>query len=108
MRALQDAAIEHESYSTTQVVTLLKSMTRLVEKVDANGKGTGQFDVMVDFPDKDATTGQSVMTSKTPTEAVKRMTEIPEFQNLFRKKRRVGCWRQLGYRWPYTGFQRTD
>ena len=60
-------------------------MTRLVEKVDANGKGTGQFDVMVDFPDKDATTGQSVMTSKTPTEAVKRMTEIPEFQNLFRK-----------------------
>ena len=85
MRALQDAAIEHESYSATQVVTLLKSMTRLVEKVDANGKGTGQFDVMVDFPDKDATTGQSVMTSKTPTEAVKRMTEIPEFQNLFRK-----------------------
>jgi hypothetical protein len=85
LRGLQDAAVEHEAYSSSQVVTILKSMTRLVEKVDANGKGTGQFDVMVDFPDKDATTGQSVMTSKTPTEAVKRMTEIPEFQNLFRK-----------------------
>ncbi len=85
MRALQDAAVEYESYSASQVVTLLKDKTKLVERVDEKGKGTGQFDVMVDFPDKDATTGQSVMTSKTPSEAVKRMTEIEEFHNLFRK-----------------------
>ncbi len=86
MRALQDAAVEHESYNPTQVVTLLKSMTRLVEQVDEKtGKPNGQFQVVVDFPDKDNTTGQNVMTSKTPAEAVKRMTEITEFQNLFRK-----------------------
>ncbi len=85
LRALQDAAVEHEAYSSSQVVTLLKGTTKLVERVDEKGRGTGQFDVMVDFPDKDATTGQSVMTSKTPSEAVKRMTEIAEFQNLFRK-----------------------
>jgi len=85
MRALQDAAVEHESYNTRQVVTLLKDWTKLVEKVDANGKGTGQFDVMVDFPDKDATTGQEIKTARTPSEAVKRMTELPEFQNLFKR-----------------------
>jgi len=85
-RALQDAAIEHEAYSTRQVVTLLTGMTKLVESVDERtGKPNGQFKVMVDFPDKDATTGEEVMTSKTPSEAVKRMTELPEFQNLFRK-----------------------
>jgi len=85
MRALQDAAVENEAYNTRQVTTLLKDMTRLVERLDANGKGTGTFDVMVDFPDKDNTTGQEIKTTKTPSEAVKRMTEIAEFQNLFRK-----------------------
>ena len=85
IRSLQDAAVEHEAYNTRQVVTLLKDWTKLVERVDANGKGTGQFDVMVDFPDKDATTGQEIKTTKTPSEAVKRMTEVAEFQNLFRK-----------------------
>ena len=40
---------------------------------------------MVEFPDNDATTGQEIKTTKTPSEAVKRMTEIAEFQNLFRK-----------------------
>ena len=85
-RALQDAAIEHEAYNTRQVVTLLTGMTKLVESVDEKtGKGNGQFKVMVEFPDNDATTGQEIMTTKTPNEAVKRMTEIAEFQNLFRK-----------------------
>ena len=85
LRALQDAAVENEAYNTRQVTTLLKDWTKLVERVDASGKGIGQFDVMVDFPDKDGTTGQEIRTSKTPSEAVKRMTEIAEFQNLFRK-----------------------
>lgn len=85
-RALQDAASEHEAYNNKQVVTILKDMTRLVETIDERtGKGSGQFNVMVEFPDKDATTGQEIKTSKTPSEAVKRMTEIAEFQNLFRK-----------------------
>jgi hypothetical protein len=85
LRALQDAAVEHEAYNTRQVVMLLKDWTKLVERVDASGKATGQFDVMVEFPDNDATTGQEIKTTKTPSEAVKRMTEIAEFQNLFRK-----------------------
>jgi hypothetical protein len=86
MRALQDAAVENESYSPTQVVTLLKSMTKLVESVDdKTGRPNGTYKVVVEFPDKDATNGQEVMTTRTPAEAVKRMTEIPEFQNLFKR-----------------------
>ena len=109
VRALQDAAVENEAYNTRQVTTLLKDWTKLVESVDEKtGKGNGQFKVMVEFPDNDATTGQAIMTTKTPGEAVKRMTEIAEYQNLFRKKCRLGCRWQFGYRWPYTGFQRTD
>ena len=78
--------MEYEAYNTRQVVTLLTGMTKLVESVDEKtGKGNGQFKVMVEFPDNDATTGQAIMTTKTPNEAVKRMTEIAEFQNLFRK-----------------------
>jgi len=86
VRALQDAAVENEAYNTRQVTTLLKDWTKLVESVDEKtGKGNGQFKVMVEFPDNDATTGQAIMTTKTPGEAVKRMTEIAEYQNLFRK-----------------------
>ena len=86
MRALQDAAVEHEAYSASQVVTLLREKTKLVETLDEKtNKPNGQFKVVVEFPDKDNTTGQEVMTTKTPAEAVKRMTEVAEFQNLFRK-----------------------
>ncbi len=86
MRSLQDAAVDNEAYNSSQVTTLLKGMTKLVESVDEKtGKPNGQFQVVVEFPDKDATTGLDVMTTKTPCEAVKRMTELPEYQNLFRK-----------------------
>ncbi len=85
VRALQDAAVEHEAWSAKQIVTTLKDWTVLVEKLDGSGKGTGHFDVVVNFPDKDSATGQEIQTSKSPSEAVKRMTEIAEFQNLFRK-----------------------
>jgi hypothetical protein len=86
IRSLNDAAIEHDAWDASQIVTLLKSKTRLVEQIDdKTGKGSGEFKVVVDFPDKDETTGQDIMTTKTPTEAVKRMTEVQASQNLFRK-----------------------
>ena len=44
---------------------------------------------MVDFPDKDVMILQSVLDLQEPRPA-KRMTEHPEFQNLFRKNVRVG------------------
>ena len=87
MRALQDAAVENEAYNTRQVMTLLKDWTKLVESGGREDWQRQRDNSMSwwSFPDNDATTGQAIMTTKTPSEAVKRMTEIAEYQNLFRK-----------------------
>jgi hypothetical protein len=84
-RALLDAGHTNEAFNPNQIVTLLRSMTKMVEVVDeTTGKATGQFKVVVDFLDKDATTGKEVPTVKSPEEAVKRMKELPEWKNLFK------------------------
>ncbi len=84
-RSLQDAAIAHESFSPSQIVTLLKPQTKMVEKTDEKGHGRGEFAPMVDFPDKDPDTGEPIMTQRTSEEAVKRMKELPElYGNLFK------------------------
>lgn len=84
-RSLQDAAIAHESFSPSQIVTLLKPQTKMVEKADEKGHGRGEFAPMVDFPDKDPDTGEPIMTQRTSEEAVKRMKELPElYGNLFK------------------------
>lgn len=73
-RALQDAAVSHEAYRPEQVVKLLGDWTKLVDDK-----------VVVDFPDEDATTGEAIVTTRTPDEAVKRMKEKPDlYGNLFR------------------------
>ncbi len=84
-RSLQDAAITHESFSPSQIVTLLKPQAKMVEKTDEKGHGRGEFAPMVDFPDKDPDTGEPIMTQRTSEEAVKRMKELPElYGNLFK------------------------
>lgn len=85
VRALQDAAVEHDSYSARQIVTLLKDWTKVIERADANGKGAGQFDVVVEFPDKNAMTGQEIKTTRTLSEALKWMAGSPDYLNLFHK-----------------------
>jgi len=84
-RALQDAAVSHEAYNPSQVVALLRPMTKMVEKTDEKGRGTGEFEPMIDFADVDLETGESVMTQRTPENAVKRMQELPDlYGNLFK------------------------
>jgi hypothetical protein len=84
-RALKDAAHSNDAFNPDQIVRELHAMTKLVEVVDEKtGRATGQFKVVVEFPDKDATTGQDIMTVKSPEEAVKRMKELPESANLFK------------------------
>lgn len=84
-RALQDAAVAHEAYNPSQVVTLLRGHTKLVEATDDAGKPTGEMVVMVDFPDIDSDTKKPVLTQRTPEDAVKRMKELPEFHgNMFK------------------------
>lgn len=86
LRSLQDAAISADAFRAEQIVSLLKPMTKLVEEVDSKtGKATGRYVSTVEFPDKDATTGEPILTSRTPEDAVKRMKELPEiYGNLFK------------------------
>jgi len=85
-RSLQDAAVKHEAFNTSQIVTQLKPWTRLIEIMDEKtSKGTGKYQVVVEMPDVDPTTGQPVPFTGTPEDAVKRMKEMPEqWGNLFK------------------------
>ena len=85
-RALQDAAVRNDAFNSSQITTLLRPWTRLMEVMDEKtGKPTGTFTPMVDFPDVDTNTGEAVILPRTPEEAVKRMKELPaSYGNLFK------------------------
>jgi hypothetical protein len=85
-RSLQDAAVKHEAFNTSQIITQLRPWTKMIEVMDEKtGKGTGKYKPVVEMPDVDPTTGQPVPFTGTPEEAVKRMKEMPEqWGNLFK------------------------
>ena len=83
-RALQDAAVSNDAYSTQQVLAILRPMTKLVEVIDENtNEATGDYNTVIDFPDIDEK-GMSVVTQRTPDETVKRMKDLGEYANLFK------------------------
>ncbi len=83
-RALQDAASSNDAYNDSQVVALLRPMTKLVEEIDEiTNDPTGEYRTVIDFTDVDDK-GLSVVTQRTPDETVKRMKEIGEYANLFK------------------------
>ena len=84
-RALLDAAVSGDAYDTDTMMAVLRPMTRLSEITDTKtGKGTGKFEVKVDFPDTDPNTGEPISALHTPQTAVKRMKELPKYVNLFK------------------------
>jgi hypothetical protein len=80
---LQDAAVKHDAHNPNVLTTLLKTMSKVVEKTDDQGKGTGEWQTIVDLTDVDAKTGEMIVTRRTPEDAVKRMKELPEYGGLF-------------------------
>ncbi len=83
-RALQDAAVTNDAYNASQVVSLLKPMTKLRRRVDeTTGKDTDDFETVIDFVDQDEH-GLQVVTQRTPDETVKRMKELSSYANLFK------------------------
>ena len=85
-RALQDAAIKNDAFNPGQVTTILKTMTKIIEKTDENGEPLGEFAPVIDLTDIDAKTGEQIITRRTPEDAVKRMRELPQqYGNLFNK-----------------------
>jgi hypothetical protein len=84
-RALQDAAASHDAFNISQIVSLLRPMTKIVEKTDDQGQITGDAEPMVDLTDIETETGKPTITRRTPEDAVRRMKELPSlFGNLFK------------------------
>lgn len=83
-RSLMDAAVKHDAFLPTQVVTILKEYTKLVQPRDENGKpieGAG-LEPLVDLPDVDAEDGKAIITQRSPEDAVSRLKELQP--NLFK------------------------
>jgi hypothetical protein len=84
-RSLQDAAVVNDAFNISQIVSLLRPMTVMVEKTNDQGQSTGEAVPMVDLTDIDTTNGEPIITRRTPEAAVKRMKELPSlFGNLFK------------------------
>ena len=82
--SLQGAAVSGEAFNPYQIVGLLQPITELRPEV-IDGKETGRLVPMIDFPDIDEKTGESIKTLRSPVDAVKRMKELPQlYGNLFK------------------------
>lgn len=82
-RSISDAAAAAEAFNARQLVALLAPDTHLVEDTDEDGKPTGEFSVMVKFQDVNKD-GKPVKLDLPVNEAVKRLKEKSEYQNLFK------------------------
>lgn len=84
-RSIADEAAGAEAYSTSQIVELLKSKTRLVEVLDEEGKPIpGEFIAKVKLTDTDKE-GKPTTLDLTVKEALKRMKDREsDFGNLFK------------------------
>lgn len=82
-RSITDAAISNNAFSPEQIIAVLLPNTHLTEVLDEEGKPTGNLTPKVKFNDEDKD-GKPVTLELAVGEAVKRMTEIDRFQNLFK------------------------
>lgn len=86
--ALLDAAVKHNAFNPEQIVTILRSNTRMVEVVE-NEQPTGNYDVRIKLRSKNSK-GESVDLDLSPVEAVKHMSEQPDSLNLFKSESSAG------------------
>jgi len=83
-RSLMDAAVINEAFAPTQLVAILSQTSKLVEKMDDEGKPTGEYITLVKFDDVDKD-GKKKSVELPADEVVKRMKELPElYGNLFK------------------------
>ena len=83
------AAVENKAFVPAQVVSILRPDTYLTEELDANSKPTGKRVAKAKF--KHVKDGKEETLDLTISEAVKRMTELPEkFGNLFQSEKTKG------------------
>lgn len=83
VRSITDAAAVGNAYNPVQIVAILRPITRLVEGLNSDGEPTGELVPKVAFSDTDKD-GKPVTLELSPSEAVKRMSEMDQFLNLFK------------------------
>lgn len=82
--SLMGAALSNGAVRESQVVAILRPLSRVADELGPDGKPTGKHVVKVKLPDKDDK-GKPVVLDLSPEEAVKRMKErVDEFGNLFK------------------------
>ena len=81
-RDLYDAAAGNKAVSPKQLVKLLRPDSQLVDELDKDKKPTGSLVTQVTLMDVDEN-GKAVKLKLSPQQAVKRMSELEEHENLF-------------------------
>jgi hypothetical protein len=84
-RTITDASVAHEAFVPEQVVAILRPHTRLIQELDSEGNPNGNYIPKVEFADTDKD-GKPVTLDLMVSEAVKRMTELDKYGNLFKGK----------------------
>lgn len=87
--AVAGAANTHGAFSKDQLLAMFKLYGARVKPQVVDGKETGFFETRVTFPDKDKE-GKPIQVDLTIEDAVKRMTELPEYQNMFKPNQNEG------------------
>jgi len=83
VRTITDVAVAKEALVPSQLVAILRPNTRLVEGLDEDGKPNGILTPTVKFNDVDDE-GKNITLDLTVDETIKRMRELPDYQNLFK------------------------
>ena len=83
------SAADGKALHVEQISAILNPKTKLSEKLDDEGRPTGEFEPRVKFADKDKD-DKPIILDLTVNEAVKRMKELPQYGNLFEGDKKGG------------------
>ena len=84
-REITDAAVATDAYLPAQIVSILRHTADLVPVIGADGKATDKFVTKVKL-NSVSEDGDPIVLELTATEALKHMSEQPEYANLFKAK----------------------
>ncbi|KKN19235.1 hypothetical protein LCGC14_0947800 [marine sediment metagenome] len=87
--SIAQAAVTNKAIAVDQISAMLRPAAKLTEKLDEQGKPTGVFEPRVDFQDMDKDE-KPIMLDLSIDQAVKRMSELSQYGNLFQGNKTGG------------------
>lgn len=82
VRSITDSAVRNKAFNPSQLVALVRPDTTLIEELDEGGKPTGELIPQVSFRTSDDK-GKPLTLKLSVDDAIKRMSEMDDFANLF-------------------------